>query len=206
MHFAIDTETTGLRSPWPVEIAAVRVDDFSRAFCERINTPEPIDPRASDVHGIFAADLAHCRSELAVIKDFLVYLAEHSAGQAPVLVAHNARFDRAVLEGALRRCNLELPRGTTWLCTLEMSRARGHAKNTLAACCQRAGVSYEDGHCALPDAIMCARVYRAFYDEQHRVRDAQFAQARAAVAEAEMKEQAEAERDQAVWRASLVHA
>ena len=35
-------------------------------------------------------------------------------------------------------------------------------KHTLKDCCQRANIEYLDGHSALPDAQMCAEVYKDF--------------------------------------------
>lgn len=163
MHFAIDTETNSLKTPYPIEIAAVCVNDFSIAFCERIHTFAPMDPRAEAIHGISQRSLVNCRSELEVMESFISFLNENSNRQTTVLVAHNANFDKQVVENALLRCNLKLPPGTTWECTMKMAKAQGHKNCTLEDCCARAGVIYAEAHCSLPDAIMCARVYKHFF-------------------------------------------
>jgi DNA polymerase III epsilon subunit-like protein len=163
MHFAIDTETTSLKDPFPVEIAAVKVDDFSVAFCERIRATEPIDPYAEAVHGISDRSLINCRPESEVMTDFLKFIVDEAKGSHIVLVAHNAKFDQTVIQNALQRCNLALPPSTTWECTMQMSRAKKFKNCKLSDCCLRAGIDYKDAHSALPDAIMCARVFKDFF-------------------------------------------
>lgn len=166
MHFAVDTETTGLKNSYPVEIAAVKVEDVLVNFCQRIRTTADIDPRAQAVHGISKASLANCPSELQVMNSFMEFLLSNAGGRPIVLVAHNAKFDRDVIERALQRCGLALPANTTWECTMTMSRAQNHQYNKLSDCCARAGIPYDDGHCALPDAIMCALVFKSFFEDE----------------------------------------
>lgn len=71
----LDTETTDVywNSCGPVQIAAEIVDATGKvidSFNERINTTHKINPDASRVHGIYAADLVNCRKESAVLLDF----------------------------------------------------------------------------------------------------------------------------------------
>ena len=161
-YFAVDTETTGLKKPRPIEIAAVCIDDFSLSFCERIKPTIEIEAGAQKVHGISKESLIGCRSEAEVMKDFLAFLEKNGAY---TLVAHNASFDRDVIENALKRSqlnSLQMP----WECTMEMSKDRlkkDGARHRLSDCCERAGIQYEDAHCALPDAIMCAKVFKSFF-------------------------------------------
>ena len=73
----LDTETTDRywNSTAPIQIAAVICDRSGKildSFNERIKTTHKIDPEASRVHGIYAKDLIHCRSEIAVLTDFCV--------------------------------------------------------------------------------------------------------------------------------------
>lgn len=164
MHFAVDTETTSLKDPYPVEIAAVKVDDFSVAFCERIRAIVAIDARAEAVHGISERALINCRNEFEVMTDFLQFIVRESKGSPIVLVAHNAKFDEEVIKNALLRCKLVLPPTTSWACTMQMSRAKKFKKCKLSDCCLRVGIAYKDSHSALPDAIMCARVFKTFFE------------------------------------------
>jgi DNA polymerase-3 subunit epsilon len=160
-HFAIDTETTDLKNAHPIEIAAVCVDDFSIVFCERIRPSIDIDPKAQAVHGISLESLSQCRSESEVMNDFVLFL---TTNNAKTLVAHNAAFDKNVIHGALQRSHLQIPE-FEWECTLEMSRRKmPKLKHKLSDCCLRLGIDYKDAHCALPDAIMCARVFKSFYE------------------------------------------
>lgn len=190
IHFAVDTETTSLKLPYPIEIAAVMVDDLSVTYCQRIRTQAKIDPRAQAVHGISHACLAKCPEEREVMAQFVDFLRRHAGTRSIVLVAHNARFDREVIERALQRCELSLPSDTSWECTLTMSRSKMHDSNTLSACCARAGIAYEDAHCALPDAIMCAQVFKHFFEDENT---ALFAEALAQVNAEEQRLQSEFE-------------
>lgn len=163
MLFAVDTETTGLKDARPIEIAAVCVDDFSIAFCERIKPDIPIEAGAIAVHGITAKSLASCRTEKEVMQDFVTFIARHGA---KTIVAHNAAFDQSVIAKAMDRAAIP-SLGLPWACTLEMSRAKFAArgsKHKLSDCCARAGIEYKDAHCALSDAIMCARVFKSFFE------------------------------------------
>lgn len=163
---AIDTETTGLVKPRPIELGMLVVHQPASEFCERIRTDVPIEPGATAVHGMTSADLEHARDEGSVLRDALAWL-ETVRGDAPqlLLVAHNAAYDRGVLEDALQRHGLALPQGVAWECTLAMSRARRDlppsARHTLHACCVREGIPYLHAHSALGDARMCAAVYCA---------------------------------------------
>ena len=160
--FAVDTETTGLDDPRPIEIAAVCVDDFSIAFCERIKPEVPIEAEAIALHGMTRESLASCRSESEVIRDFINFLARHGARE---LVAHKASFDRGVIERALERSQMPLLR-MPWRCTIDMSRAKlpqYGVRHKLSDCCARAGIDYKEAHSALHDAIMCARVFKNFF-------------------------------------------
>lgn len=190
IHFAVDTETTSLKQSYPIEIAAVKIDDLGVTFCQRIRTQAKIDPRAQAVHGISQVSLAKCPEERVVMAQFLDFLRAQAGNRAIVLVAHNARFDRDVIERALQRCSLSLPSDTTWECTMTMSRREMHESHTLAACCARAGIAYEDAHCALSDAIMCAQVFRNFFEDEN---SALFAEALAQVNAEEQRLQSEFE-------------
>ena len=173
MYVVIDTETTGLHvgpiKAHPVEIAAVCLDDFDVAFCERIRPSILIDPKASAIHGMTNESLDLCRNEMEVMQDFVTFLDRVSkptleSGGTLKLVAHNASFDLITIYGALSRCGLSLP-NHTWVCTMRMSRsrftARGNGEHTLKRCCERAAIAYEDAHAALADAKMCALLFRS---------------------------------------------
>lgn len=179
-YYAIDTETTGMKNPLPIEIAAVKLElpkqgdslnsstesfdsvlDLPTIFCERINTWGLIENGAIAVHGITKEDLKNCRSEEEVLRDFIHFL--QASDTFIILIAHNAAYDRGVIERACARHELVLPIGLTWQCTMQMSRALDpfkRLKHTLKDCCERALVPYVNGHSALSDAEMCAKVFK----------------------------------------------
>lgn len=96
----LDTETTDRywNSAAPVQIAAMIVDkkgNIIDTFNERIKTTHKISPDASAVHGIFAKDLIHCRSEIAVLTDFCAWMANQDVDC--VLTYNGEAFDRRML-------------------------------------------------------------------------------------------------------------
>lgn len=160
IHFAIDTETTGFKDSRPIEIAAVCIDDYSINFCKRIKPLVEIEEGAFNVHGISKDMLKDCPEEKDVLTDFLKFLLKHNA---QILIAHNASFDKKILRDAFERHDLKFPT-VEWECTLLKSRSLYPGqKHKLSNCCVRAGIEYLDSHSALPDAIMCAKVYKSFF-------------------------------------------
>ena len=76
------------------------------------------------------------------------------------LVAHNANFDRDVLQQTMKHhgldyADLQLP---DWKCTLEIYRNKGFKPADLATCCDRLGIELNH-HEALSDAVACAELY-----------------------------------------------
>ncbi len=94
----------------------------------------------------------------AVLPDF----AEQLAGR--VLVAHNASFDRRVLQQAFARADLPWPEPPV-LCTVALARrfAPLVRQRRLAALADALGVEVEVTHRALADAETCARVFCALF-------------------------------------------
>lgn len=168
VYFAVDTETTGLKSPWPIEIGACKIEDVSISFCEKIKTEAEIEPGACLIHGITKESLSQCQNEDQVLTNFLRFLNTNSQHKHIVLVAHNAKYDKGVIERALKRHNLKFPPNTTWECTMELSKSMDKLKklkHSLRECCHRIGVEYKDSHSALPDAQMCAKVFQGFFKD-----------------------------------------
>lgn len=112
--FVVDLETTG-REPEAahvVEWACIRVPPpgnslaGATSYQELVRPPVPIPPETSAVHHIVDADVAGCRSweeSAETLRQFL------GSAERPVLVAHNADFERHFLA----RLAPEAP----WLCT-----------------------------------------------------------------------------------------
>lgn len=172
-YFALDTETTGLQDPYPIEIAAICIDDPSLKFSRRIHCIKPIDPRASLVHGIYNGDLQYEEDEATILKSFIKFLmfaiAKHNIQppfQSITLIAHNYTYDKKVLEKALERHNLFIPIEIHWLCTMKLAKeklVRKNGKATLESCCVEQDIAYNNGHRALNDAIMCAKLFKSFF-------------------------------------------
>lgn len=79
---------------------------------------------------------------------------------AAVLAAHNASFDRRVLEACCRAAGLDAP-GLPFLCTVRLARKTwGLTPNNLPAVCRRLGIGLVH-HDAGSDAEACARIVMA---------------------------------------------
>jgi DNA polymerase III epsilon subunit-like protein len=202
-YFAIDTETTGFRDNYLLELACVKIDNtLNHTFRETICPVKPIEVAATNVHGMTMTSVAFSRDEKSVLQTFLAFVAKHSCDQGldqVVFVAHNANYDRKVLLEALNRHSLHFPFDVSWECTLQMSRALDPNKlykHTLKDCCGRANIAYVNGHSALPDAIMCAELFQSFFESQA---DKQYEEGLQSVREQECMEQEEMYQ---IWRES----
>lgn len=96
----LDTETTNVywNTAAPVQIAALICDEKGNiidSFNEKIKTTHKIDPEASKVHGIYKEDLENCRSEIAVLTDFCVWMKNQEVDC--VLTYNGEAFDRRML-------------------------------------------------------------------------------------------------------------
>jgi DNA polymerase III subunit epsilon len=95
-------------------------------------------------------------------EEVLPQLARRLEGR--VLLAHNARFDVRVLRQAFERAGLHWPAPPT-LCTVSLARrfAPLARKRSLAPLAHSLGIEVEETHRALPDALLCARVFCALF-------------------------------------------
>lgn len=149
----LDTETaTAQGAPHLVELGAVRVRDgeVEESFGSLVRPEVPIDPAASEVHGITDADVrdAPCAAEV------LARFAAWAGGE--LLAAHNAPVDARVLGFEYARSGLAPPPGR-FLDSLRLARRflPDAPDHTLPTLCQV--LELEDGphHRALPDAVYC---------------------------------------------------
>jgi DNA polymerase III epsilon subunit-like protein len=148
MHYYIaDTETTGFKPPplpasGIVQIAWLKVDEQLNILDERFYLVNPmcaIDPGASAIHGVYAADVQGC-SEL---KDVLKF-------EYPACIAgQNISFD-------LRFLQPHLAEDVSSICTLAL--ARRYVKNSenhkLGTLVRHLGLPQEEAHNALGDVKM----------------------------------------------------
>ena len=111
---------------------------------------------AERVHGLSARFLSDKPLFTDVVEELIEFL-----GDCP-LVAHNATFDFAFLNGELGRCSRPVLCNTRMVDTLAIARVRHPgAKHSLDALCVRYGIdlSTRTLHGALLDAQLLAQVY-----------------------------------------------
>jgi DNA polymerase III subunit epsilon len=153
-----DLETTGLsaRSARICEIGAVRVVglDTRESFQTLVRTGAPLPAPIRAITGISDEELRHAPGIGSAIRRFLAF-----AGDA-TLVAHNARFDSAFLDGQLERI-IGRRVAAPALDTVALARRLldGRIRRvSLAALAHFYGTSVLPCHRALPDAQATAEV------------------------------------------------
>jgi DNA polymerase III subunit epsilon len=159
---AVDTETNGLGGDLCelTEVGAVLVGggELHETFDSLVSVERPLSRGIQRFTGITQGmvDAAPPADEV------LPELAELLEGR--VLVAHNARFDRGVLEQAFERVGLHWPEPPV-LCTVQLARrfAPLARLRTLAPLADSLGIEVREVHRALPDALTCARVFCALF-------------------------------------------
>jgi DNA polymerase-3 subunit epsilon len=117
----LDLETTGLeleKGHRICEAALLTYEDgrLIETFEQRINPERPIDPGASNVHGIMFEDVAECPKFSEVAQQIIDRLKA-----ADVVVIHNASFDAPFIGTELMQAGFELPQMNIF-CTLENGR------------------------------------------------------------------------------------
>ena len=179
-YVAFDFETSGLpqgRRNVPVSLDTIQSYDTCRAvslsaarFSSRgrlINTFDamilPTDFTISEgsqaVHGISQEQAIKVgRPFSQVFNDFMTFIGPRTK----TLVAHNAKFDEAVLRSEMIRHGLDLTLldDFNFQCTLELYRARFLKPIRLAVLYNEIyGVDFENAHNSLADCIACGKVY-----------------------------------------------
>jgi DNA polymerase III epsilon subunit family exonuclease len=159
-YAVFDCETTGTTPGRDeiVSVALVRLDadgvETSR-LASLVRPSGSIPAEATAVHGISDADVASAPRFAAIAPALLAEL------EGAVFVAHNVRFDLAVLRDAFERAGIEY-RPSAVACTLEAFRlleplAPDHRLESL---CARHGISLDAAHHALADALATAGLLR----------------------------------------------
>ncbi len=164
-YAVVDLETTGtsVESDEIVSLAVVRLDaegvELDR-FASLVRPAGPIPPEATAVHGIDDASVAAAPA-FAVLAPEVLGLLDRA-----VFVAHNADFDRPLLEHAFARAGIRYrPAGVA--CTLDAFRLlepleRSHR---LEAICARHGVALDDAHDARGDVLATTELLRILLRE-----------------------------------------
>ena len=159
---AVDTETNGLAGDLCelTEVGAVLVGggELHETFDSLVRTERPLSRGIQRFTGITQGMVESAPPAEQVLPE----LAEMLDGR--VFVAHNARFDLAVLRQAFERAGLDWPNPPA-LCTVTLARrfAPLVRKRGLASLADSLGIEVEEVHRALPDALTCARVLCALF-------------------------------------------
>jgi ATP-dependent Lhr-like helicase len=159
----LDCETTGLHPNGGhqiVELAVLEVDERG-AIVGRFSTL--LKPQrnlgGSAIHGISAQDLTLAPSFDQVLGEVTDRL------RGRVIVAHNARFDRAFLESELARCGIDVT-PLPVICTMELASriGIGGVRRRLEDCRASLGLDSDDSHTALDDAEAAAAIFAAYLE------------------------------------------
>jgi DNA polymerase III epsilon subunit family exonuclease len=157
VYVVFDFETTGL-SPTQdrvIEIGAAKIENgrITETFSTLVNPEIPIPAKASDVNHIYDKDVKHSPLWEDVVGDFYKFC--HNA----ILVAHNASFDTGFLYEQGKACRYDFQTRPV-RDTLELARKKWRFKsNKLTDICKELGVSVENAHRALDDAVATAKVF-----------------------------------------------
>lgn len=152
---ALDFETTGL-SPSRhrvVEIGAVLFTSKGKILEEFHTLVNPMcRVGASEIHGIRDSDVLDAPGFAEIIPKLVPLL------NGNTVVAHNKAFDLGFLANELQRAHISVSHLDA-LCTLQLvSFAKPGLPRRLMDCCSALGLPLLEGHHALNDAIMTARL------------------------------------------------
>jgi DNA polymerase III epsilon subunit family exonuclease len=164
-YAAFDCETTGTTPGLDeiVSLAAIRLDPngLETARLARLVRPSrPIPPEATAIHGISDGDVAAAPRFSEIACEL------HGLLEGAVFVAHNARFDLAMLEHAFARAGIGY-RPAEVACTLDAFRlldplAPDHRLRSL---CERHDIALADHHDATNDVLATVALLRLLLDE-----------------------------------------
>ena len=161
-EIVFDTETTGLSFAGGdrlVEIGCVELInkvETGRTYHAYFHPERAMPVEAFSIHGLSDAFLSDKPAFAAGVHEFIEFIADSP------LIAHNASFDFAFVNGEMGRCGRDLICTTRMVDTLALARQRHPgAKHSLDALCARYGIdrSHRVLHGALLDAQLLAQVY-----------------------------------------------
>jgi DNA polymerase III epsilon subunit-like protein len=172
LYLFFDTETTGLiqsplrpldRQPHIIELFMIILDDEQNEvgrFHSLFKPPVPITPEIERITGISQHDLEGqpaFRDKLAEIITFMAC--------ADICIAHNASYDRQMLEFEFKRCNGAIEFGEIF-CTVEATEhIKGYRLNLQQLHEYLFGQKFENAHRAENDVLATAR---CFFELQKR--------------------------------------
>jgi DNA polymerase-3 subunit epsilon len=151
---AIDFETADGLIPCELGVCVVRNGEIAetRSWLIKPSCYPYMNPRNESIHGISTQQLTDAPYFDALWPEIAPYIDGH------LLVAHNAKFDIAVLHHALNHYRM-VPPDAGYLCSVRMARRiwpemESHRLNVL---CQHFGIVFRH-HRADSDAEACARI------------------------------------------------
>lgn len=152
----IDFETTGFKQNRAVSLAIVHYESGIRVFEKYFlfNPKAAIEEGALRVHGITYEHIRHEKGFDEIWEEIRPYI------EGNLVVAHNAKYDMKVLRGELDRYNLDCGK-FSYYCTYESAKKLhvpvvNYKLDTLS---KYFGISLNDHHNALADAVACEKVY-----------------------------------------------
>lgn len=163
---AVDFETSNKRQdPCQVALVFVRNGEIAETYSSYINPHSRFDPYFSSIHGISDKDVLDA-------PDFpQVYEKLFRAFRHYPVVAHGAQFDKSVFCKACARYHLPVPK-MTFYCTsmLYQENAPDLGCYKLNALTEHFGISLDQHHDALCDAVACAKLFvRLLGDEDSAI-------------------------------------
>ena len=152
---AIDFETAThmMASACAIGFAAVKDGRVAASAQLFIQPPgNRYSPFNIDIHGIYPEHTEFCPAFPELWPEISPLFA-----RAPLL-AHNARFDMAVLLGSLGPAVAALVPDFSFYDTVQMAKSIVPGRRNLKACCTHFGIDLHNHHDAEADAIACAEV------------------------------------------------
>lgn len=143
--FCLSFETTGVHSlkssglDGITEIACIKLDDkvdesdwFETLVHPSVTIPQEIEVRT----GVTNSMVKYATNEKNALIELLAFLTGPN-GEKVTVLAHNAKYDRLILENACQRHDLVVP-PLKWTCSLKLARSRWNKKNcSLKKCIER---------------------------------------------------------------------
>ncbi len=158
-----DFETTGLHvfeGDKIIEIGAVKIKNgkITERFMCFVNPQKPLSKEIIELTGITDKDLVGAHSIEQVMPDFYKFT------RGAVLVGQNVSFDYGFLNHYGKKCgyNFESEMEDTW--TLAMQNLKGLKNYKLKTICAKLGVSLENAHRAVHDAMATAECFIKLYE------------------------------------------
>ncbi len=163
---AFDFETTGLDAGIEriLEIGAVKfvmaqsdggwVANPAATYQSLVHPGRQIPSRASEVHGIYDADVVNAPSFAAVAPDFLAFI------QGTCLIAHNAPFDSGFLMAETKRVGMAPPKNTVFdTIAIAKSTISGLPSYSLVNLAKSFAIKQTSAHRGDDDARVCMEIF-----------------------------------------------